>query len=130
MRLGQQSVLLKNAADANALLDYASLYCRLLSSLYDNLRPGKAVFLNGLICQSFFFGDRPAIDWLGPHCEDQLTTLVFEQTLDTLRTVRVVRYYQDNMILIVKPDRLRYWIRSTAIRDADDTLTELRQQGY
>ena len=56
--------------------------------------------------------------------------LVFDQTLPALRTVRMVRFYHENVIFIVKPDRLRYWIRSTAIWDADDTLTELRQQGY
>jgi len=42
----------------------------------------------------------------------------------------VVRYYDANVILIVKPDRLRYWIRSTAIRDADDTLIDLRDQAW
>jgi hypothetical protein len=130
VRLGQQSELLKKSADPIALHKYASLYCRLLGSLYGNLRPGAAIFLEGLICQPFFFGDKSTIEWLGPNCEDQLTALVFEQTLDTLRTVRVVRFYHENVIFIVKPDRLRYWIRSTAIRDADDTLTELRQQGY
>jgi len=42
----------------------------------------------------------------------------------------VLRFYEANTILIVKPDRLRYWIRSAAIRDADETLTDLRSQGY
>jgi hypothetical protein len=130
VRLGQQSQLLQIAAEAKTVQEYALLFCRLLGTLYENLQPGKAAFLDGLICQSFFFGDEPAIDWLSPDSEAHLKSLVYEQTLDTLRTVRVVRYYQDNVILIIKPDRLRYWIRSTAIRDADDTLIELRQQGY
>lgn len=65
VRLGHQSELLKKAADANALHEYAALYCRLLGSLYDNLRPSEAVFVDGLTCQPFFFGDKPAIEWLG-----------------------------------------------------------------
>jgi hypothetical protein len=130
VRLGQQSDLLQRRADADVLRKYASLFCRLLGSLYDNLRAGDPVFLDGLTCQPFFFGDAPAIEWLGPDCAGQLADLVFDQTLPTLRTVRVVRFYHKNVIFIVKPDRLRYWIRSTAIWDADDTLTELRQQGY
>jgi hypothetical protein len=44
--------------------------------------------------------------------------------------VRVVRFYERNVIIIVKPDRLRYWIRSTAIRDADETLVDLQKQGF
>lgn len=130
VRLGQQSDLLRQAADADTLRDYSSLYCRLLGSLYDNLRASAPVFLNGLTCQPFFFGDEPAMEWLGPDCEEPLASLIFDRTLPSLRTVRVVRFYHENVIFIVKPDRLRYWIRSTAIRDADDTLTELRQQGY
>lgn len=130
VRLGQKSALLTEKADANALRDYASLYCRLLGTLYTNLQASDPIFLDGLTCQPFFFGDEPALKWLGANCEEQLTDLVFEQTLPSLRTVRVVRFYHDNVVFVIKPDRLRYWIRSTAIRDADDTFTELRQQGY
>jgi hypothetical protein len=130
VRLGQKSDLLSKVADANAMREYASLYCRMLGSLYDNLRASDPIFMGGLSCQPFFFGEEPAIEWLGPDCEKQLTTLVFADSLPSLRTVRVVRFYHENVIFIIKPDRLRYWIRSTAIRDADDTLTELRQQGF
>jgi hypothetical protein len=42
----------------------------------------------------------------------------------------VLRYYDQNVVLVVKPDRLRYWIRSTAIRDADETLLDLKKQGF
>ncbi|MFO7906807.1 MAG: HsdM family class I SAM-dependent methyltransferase [Planctomycetota bacterium] len=130
VRRGQKSELLKQKADANALRDYASLYHRLLGSLYTNLQASDPIFLDGLTCQPFFFGDEPGLKWLNANCEQQLTNLVFEQTLPSLRTVRVVRFYHDNVVFVIKPDRLRYWIRSTAIWDADDTLTELRQQGY
>jgi hypothetical protein len=30
---------------------------------------------------------------------------------------------------MLKPDRLRYWLRSMALRDADETLSDLRAQG-
>lgn len=130
VRLGQESDLLKKSANLDVMKEYACLYCRLLGSLYDNLRATEPIFLDGLICQPFYFGDEPGIDWLGPNCEEQLTNLVYDNSLSVLRTVRVVRFYRKNVVLIVKPDRLRYWIRSTAIWDADDTLTELRQQGY
>lgn len=130
VRLGQQSdVLLKTAGEEDLQL-YASLYCRLLGSLYEGLRPGEPVFLGGLICQPFYFGDEPLVEWLDKGCEDRLATLVIDESFPSLRTYRVVRFYEENVILIVKPDRLRYWIRSTAIRDADDTFTELTQQGY
>jgi hypothetical protein len=46
------------------------------------------------------------------------------------RTASVLRFYELNTIIIVKPDRLRYWIPSTALCDADETLVDLQRQGY
>ena len=130
VRLGQKSSLLKNMADVSAINAYSSLFCKMLGSIYDNLRADDPVFLDGLVCQPFYFGDEPGIEWLGPDCGEQLKQLVFDESRESLRTIRVVRYYHENVIFIVKPDRLRYWIKSTAIRDADDTLTDLQHQGY
>ena len=106
------------------------MFCRMLGSIYGNLRASEPVFLDGLTCQPFYFGDHPDFSWLGQEVTDGLRNLVYYQNHEHLRTVRVLRYYEKNVILIVKPDRLRYWIRSTAIRDADETLMDLREQGY
>jgi hypothetical protein len=130
VRLGQKSPLLASSADTATLQSYTKLFCRMLGSVYDNLRPAESVFLDGLICQPFYFGEEPSIEWLGPDCQKQLETLIYDEAIESLRTIRVVRLYHENVIFIVKPDRLRYWIRSTAIRDADDTLVDLQQQGY
>jgi hypothetical protein len=46
------------------------------------------------------------------------------------RIVRVLRIYDKNVIYLVKPKQLRYWLRSVAIRDADETFEDLVKQGY
>ncbi|MBI3821563.1 MAG: N-6 DNA methylase [Planctomycetes bacterium] len=130
VRLGQDSDLLAKSAGTNELHEFSSLYVRMLGSLYRNLNAHEPIFLNGLIAQPFYFGTRPDVSWLGRDCEESLRRLIYDESRESLRTVRVVRYYEGNVILIVKPDRLRYWIRSTAIRDADDTLIDLREQGW
>ena len=40
----------------------------------------------------------------------------------------MVRLYEGNMIYLIKPNRLRYWLRSTALQDADETLVDLHKQ--
>jgi len=130
VRLGQNSDLLRMQAGTNDLSLYSDIFCKMLGSIYNNLRETDPVFLNGLICQPFYFGDRPNVDWLEEGAESDLRELIYYQNHEYLRTIRVFRFYSDNVILIVKPDRLRYWIRSTAIRDADETLIDLREQGY
>jgi len=56
--------------------------------------------------------------------------MIYEQNHSHLRTIRVLRLYLENVLVLIKPDRLRYWIRSTAIQDADETLTDLHGWGY
>lgn len=130
VRLGQNSELLKRAADINDLREYSSMLIRMLGSVYDNLQASDPVFLNGLTCQAFYFGERPNLNWLTEHPEDELRRLIYSKNHEHLRTVRLLRLYSENVLLLVKPDRLRYWICSTAIRDADETLLDLRRQGY
>lgn len=130
VRLGQDSELLSSRADSAQIVDYSALFCRMLGSIYRNLKSSDPVFLNGLIAQPFYFGSKPDVSWLAEGCEDAISRLVYHQCGESLRTVRVVRIYESNVLLIVKPDRLRYWIPSTAIRDADETLVDLRQQGW
>ncbi len=130
IRLGQNSKLLKKAADKDTLQGYSDIFIRMLGSIYDNLQAMLPIFLNGLICQPFYFGDRPNLAWLNDNSPDELHKLIYDDNHESLRTVRVLRFYSENVLLLIKPDRLRYWIRSTAIRDADETLIDLRRQGY
>lgn len=37
---------------------------------------------------------------------------------------RVLRIYGNNVIILIKPKQLRYWLKSIALRDADETLAE------
>lgn len=130
VRLGQKSELLVKQATFEQIAIYADMFCRMLGTVYKNLKSSEPVFTNGLICQPFYFGKCPKINWNLNGQKQRLDRLIYKQEHGSMRTVRIVRFYAENIMLIVKPDRLRYWIRSTAIRDADETLLDLRRQGY
>jgi hypothetical protein len=131
VRLGHNSRLLQYAAEMDDLHRYSETLVRMLVSVYTNIQAGNPVLLNGLACQPFYFGERSNLSWLsGEDAESSLRDLIYDKGRERLQTIRVFRLYLDNAMLVVKPDRLRYWIRSTAIRDADETLVDLREQGY
>lgn len=131
VRRGQNSDLLTKTAGINDLYKYSSLFINMLGSIYKNLKAAVPIYLNGLICQPFYFGDNPNLPCVLNKSEDDLLELLYdENNISCLRTVRVLRFYSENVLIIVKPDRLRYWIQSTAIVDADETLIDLRRQGY
>jgi len=129
VRRGQNSKLLRRTVIAKELEQYAQVFVRLLGSIYRNLRPAESGIANGLAYQAFCFGERSELNWPDDWSE-HLRNVVFVQHQEALRTARVVRLYEQNTIIIIKPNRLRHWIRSTAIRDADETLVDLHQQGF
>ena len=130
IRRGQNSALLKKAATESHMAEYSDLFCKMLGTVYDDLHAEKPVFLDGLVCQSFYFGSRPTANLVSSSQTETLRDLIYRQNHESIRTVRMVRFYADNLMLIIKPDRLRFWIKSTAIRDADETIIVLREQGY
>jgi hypothetical protein len=130
VRLGQNCELLANSAKEEDLAMYSQMFCRMLKPIYDNIAAATPVFLSGLTCQLFYFGDHPNFPLLEESVSDIQKLIYHEDRNASLRTVRMLRIYAHNCLLIVKPDRLRYWIRTTAIRDADETLIDLSQQGY
>lgn len=97
----------------------------MLGSIYSNLHKQKPIFLKGLICQPFSFGEKAEYAWEGQDEHEALHNLIYHQHHETLRMIRVLRFGTGNVLLIIKPNRLRYWLRSTAIRDADETLADL-----
>ena len=130
VRLGQKSELLRDAATAETLRLYTQMLERMLGSVYSNIQSGEPIWFDGLVCQPFFFGETSGIAWQDELNEVSLRNLIYQRHHESLRTVRMLRFYGENCLLIVKPDRLRFWIRSTAIRDADETIGDLRSQGY
>ncbi len=130
VRLGQNAELLKSAATLGHLADYTRMFFRMLGTVYDNLAAGAPQFFDGLICQPFYFGENGRQAPVVSVDVDKLRQMVYDKHHESLRTVRMVRFYQDSAMVIVKPDRLRYWLRSAAIWDADETIGDLRRQGY
>ena len=60
----------------------------------------------------------------------QLDALLREQRSSGLTITRIARIYDGACIYLLKPDRLRYWLRSVALRDADETMADLWDQGF
>ena len=130
VRLGQESDLLQKSADEKTICQYSEMFIKMLGSVYSNLKASNPISFNNLICQPFYFGDAPELKWINKNAEPELTKLIYNEKHTHLRTIRIVRFYDKNVFIIIKPDRLRYWIRSTAIWDADETLQHLYDQGF
>lgn len=129
IRVGQNAPAYKNGAKRNDFAKYAETFVRLLGSVYGNLKAGRHDVMDGIAYQAFHFGEASDLDW-GDDWAAKLKAVLYADANAAFRTARVVRFYEGNTMVILKPDRLRNWIPSTAIRDADETLLDLQEQGF
>lgn len=128
VRVGQKSAMLRDCSD-EALAEFRDVYVRHVNAVYRELQPQRAYRWPGAVCQPFGFGD-VEVDWSDAQSlRDRLVNLLREQRGESLLVHRVARVFDGPFVFLLKPDRLRYWLRSVALRDADDTLAELHAQG-
>lgn len=131
IRLGEDSAAMKESGHA-ALYDFVSVFKRQINAIY-KVKPLQALESQkwpGVICQPFVFG-KGKVDWSGAdELRLKLDRLLHEQQGTNLHVTRITRMYDDSFVFLLKPDRLRYWLRSVALRDADETLADLRAQGF
>ena len=131
IRLGEDSAALTTDGRA-ALPDFAAVFTRQINGVYKKkpLQSLQPQIWPGVICQPFVFG-KGKVDWSGAEeLEGKLNALLHEQQGTTLHVTRIARIYDGSFVFLLKPDRLRYWLRSVALRDADETLSDLRAQGF
>lgn len=131
IRLGSKSAAMNRAA-RDDLTRFNDVFTRQISSVYPTkpLRTIGAYSWSGAICQAFSFGHTD-VDWSGAaELRDKIDHLLTDQSKENLTVKRIVRLYDGQCLFLLKPDRLRFWLRSIALRDADDVLADLRAQGF
>ncbi|WP_212742886.1 N-6 DNA methylase [Sphingomonas sp. 2SG] len=117
---------------AGDLKSFSDLLCRQVNAVYSG-NPLRALSVQrwpGILCQVFVFGDGD-LDWAGDEeLSDHLNALLHAKQGISLSMTRIARIYDGRFLFLIKPNRKRYWLRSIALRDADDLLADLRAQGF
>jgi type I restriction-modification system DNA methylase subunit len=60
--------------------------------------------------------------------EESIGKLVENTTGGSVRIARVLKLYTKDSIYLLKPKQLRYWLKSVALRDSDETFDEILDQ--
>jgi len=131
IRLGEGSAAMKQPGWP-ALKTFNDVYTRQINAVYkkNKLKAMEPQKWPGVICQPFVFG-KGKVDWNGSdELKGKLDDLLRERQGGGLTITRIARLYDGPCIYLIKPDRLRYWLRSVALRDADETLADLWEQGF
>lgn len=129
-RNGENATILTKT-DESDLYSFGELYCSILNPVYKQFRPLESIPMGSFICYPFCYGDAPKMELPEENEVVQfLDELLRRQHGSRLFVNRILRMYEQNVIFMIKPNQKRYWLRSIALRDADETLVDLLGQGY
>lgn len=131
VRLGEDSLAMTQVGN-RALPSFNDIFTTRLNGVYkkNELRALEAHSWPGVICQPYVFGNGK-VDWTGAdELKGKLDVLLREKRGGGLNVTRIARIYDGACIYLLKPDRLRYWLRSIALLDSDETLADLAEQGF
>ena len=131
IRLGEDSDAMRKPG-VPALPVFNDVFTARINAVYkkNKLRALEPQAWPGVVCQPYIFG-KGDVYWNGAEeLKDKLNSLLKEKK-GNINITRIARLYDGNTgIYLLKPDRLRYWLRSVALRDADETLADLVEQGF
>ncbi len=124
-------------AKDSQLYEFGDTFCVVLNSLFEEngkrYYPDKLIKLNSFICSSFTYGEKPDSTSQiisDERIEKHIAKLVIDKTGTSYRINRVVKIYEGDTIYLLKPKEHRYWLKSIALRDADETIVDLYNAGY
>ena len=132
--------LLDATKNENELLEYGKTFCKILNPVYrkENMawQIGEIIETPTYFCYGFWYG-LPLSSIKKSQKQDidvSLKKLIEENTLKSVKTTRILRGYFNqegyDKLYLIKPKQRRYWLRSIAIWDADETFDDLIKAGY
>ncbi|WP_288243998.1 N-6 DNA methylase [uncultured Chryseobacterium sp.] len=117
------------------LITFGKRFCEVLNSLFETSQKRyfqKSIFQTELfVCSVFEYTSQTIFTNLNDiKSEEYIAELVYNKLGTNYRINRVVKIYDGDLIYLIKPKELRYWLQSIALRDADETIVDLYNAGY
>ncbi len=123
-------------ATIEEIRSYGEVYNKLLNSVYG--KSGKSFYLkkiynlNDFYITEFNYGENVVEVEIEKRDEatEHIKSLAENAYSSNVSIIRVLKLYEKNKVYFVKPKALRYWLRSTAIKDADESFSDSIKAGY
>jgi hypothetical protein len=132
-----------NCEDANkrTITEFAKTFCTSLNSIYKEkgkeFYPLEYIESISFICLPIAYGDpnksKNILEKQKRKIEaGDLSSLIDNpQKKGNILYKRIIKlHYRKDMVFLIKPKILRYWLKSIALRDANDVFTDLVSSGY
>lgn len=118
------------------LMDYADCLTEIINSIYKKnekkFRLSSFIIGENYVEVKFAYTDKKeAVQGkTGEQYNHAIEELIYHQKHENLAIRRIIRIYGHDEITIIKPNQLRYWLKSIGYRDGDKIFSELVKQGF
>jgi hypothetical protein len=138
---GENSRASSTNLTAPALRAFGKVFCDSLNSIYkQNSNQFCALdFIESpsFICFPFAYGTPSRAKRIPQTWKTQIESGNLEPLMENIQGSgtlykRIIKLYHQNrhLVFLIKPKLVRYWLRSTALRDASEVFTDLVSSGY
>jgi methylase of polypeptide subunit release factors len=136
---GENSEICTQDANSDTLNAFAKVFCASLNSVYEEgseqFYPLEYIESPSFICFPFAYGipNRPHKIPQSKRIQIErgnLRSLINNIQGSNVLYKRVIKLYHRDMTFLIKPKTLRYWLKSIALRDANDVFSDLVSSGY
>jgi len=132
---GSKSKTNKNANEEE-LKQFGEVFTEALNSIYE--QSNKSFYLKKIYdwreyCMTEFgYSENAVFEGIekGSEIDEEIKSLVEAKYGESVYLIKVVKIYQKNKVLLLKPKSLRFWLRSIALKDADEVFSDLIKAGY
>ena len=131
------NIKILKATNKQELIFFGEVFCEVLNALFEtetNKYFQKNIYqTETFICSIFEHGNDTRSSQLLKSeidIESYIAELVYNKIGTSYRINRVVKIYDGDLIYLIKPRELRYWLQSIALRDADETILDLYNAGF
>jgi len=126
----------KNEASKKELNQFSEVFNQSFNSIYkkENKEQKLAVIYEGstFFALEFEFTDKTIIEPKQINkieADKQIENLIYSQYGKNTLINKVLRIYSPNKITLIKPKKLRFWLKSIALQDSDEVFDDIIENG-
>ena len=114
------------------LEEYQVIFANTLNIVYEDFKPYKIFESGSYIVNSFYYKNEPnnSIFYDVKLSDEDIDTIVKNRINKSVYVTEELRLYDKNTIYLIKPKQYRFWLKSIAVRDANEAFTDLVKMGY
>jgi hypothetical protein len=137
---GEEAKVNTKQADERTIEAFAEIFCTSLNSIYEEgpkqFYPLEHIESLSFICLPFAYGNPDEPKQIPESKKKQikagnLVGLIDNPQGTNVLYMRIIKlYHRKDMVYLIKPKLLRYWLKSIALRDANEVFTDLVSSGY